>query len=245
MNYIYRAVRLLKKEGFISLVKKATPFVYDRHIAPHLPRTGYASYNGVSVKAARCFDSTLPWRNPDHPHYESGLISGLNEQVYRDDSVVIIGGGWGVTTVKAGQKVGESGDITVYEGAASEINKITDTITKNNVSDRTDIVHAIVGQEISLRGEAEDAERISPRELPECDVLLLDCEGSEVEILEKLSVRPRVILVESHGMYDAPSDKIEELLEGLAYSIKLKEPAVKDSEFCINNDIYSITAVRK
>jgi hypothetical protein len=81
--------------------------------------------------------------------------------------------------------------------------------------------------------------------LPECDVLLLDCEGSEIGILEKLTVQPRVILVESHGMYDSPSQEIEELLKRQSYSIKSKEPAVKESEFCCDNDIYSITAVRE
>jgi hypothetical protein len=161
MSYINKAAGVLRKKGFVSLIKEGTPFIYDRHIAPRLPKTGYAKYNGVSVKAARCFDSILPWRNPNRPHYESGLISGLNEHVCKGDNITIVGGGWGVTTVKAGQNAGESGKITVYEGSLSEIDKIMNTIAKNNVFDRTNVMHAIVGQKKTCV-EKQEVQSVSP-----------------------------------------------------------------------------------
>lgn len=73
----------------------------------------------------------------------------------------------------------------------------------------------------------------------------MDCEGAEIEILENLTIRPRVILVESHGMLDAPSSEIEELLNELSYSVKSKEIADRGLEdTCLEYDIYSLTAVQ-
>jgi hypothetical protein len=46
---------------------------------------------------------------------------------------------------------------------------------------------------------------ISPAELPECDILELDGEGAESLILRNMTIRPRVIAVETHGVYGAPT----------------------------------------
>lgn len=63
---------------------------------------------------------------------------------------------------------------------------------------------------------------------------------------ENLSIRPRVIIVETHGMNDAPSSKIEELLEAMSYSVTSKEVAEKEvEEFCAKNDTHTLTAVRE
>lgn len=245
MNYFSKAIGVLRKEGPFELFRRGIPFVYNQHIAPLLPRTT-AVYNGVEVKGARYFDSLLAWRDKDKPHYESGIVSGIENHVKPGDSVVIVGGGWGVTAVKATQTVGSSGKVMVYEGSAKETNHIRDTLRANNLSDRVNIIHSVVGPMISLRGDAGATNHTSPEDLPECDVLELDCEGSEIEILENLLIRPRVILVESHGMLNAPSSKVEGLLEDMSYSIKSKEVADKGlEEFCRENDIHSLVAARE
>lgn len=245
MNYFLTALAILRKDGPFELLKMGVDFAYDRYIAPLIPRTTTV-YNGVDVRAARYFDSVLPWRDKQKPHYESGIIDGLETYVETGDSIVIVGGGWGITAVKAAQQTGSSGKVTVYEGSAKEINYIQETIHKNNVSDRVETNHSVVGSVVSLRGEMGEATHISPEELPECDVLELDCEGSEVEILEKMTIRPRIILVESHGMANAPSSKVEQLLMELSYSVKTKQVADKGLEtICRSNDIYSLVAVRQ
>jgi len=245
MNYFIKAISVLGREGPFGLLKRGVPFIYNRHIAPVLPRTN-ADYNGVRVRAARYFDSVLPWREKNKPQYESGLVSGLDEYVEEGDSVVIVGGGWGVTAVKAAQKAGGSGQVTVYEGSTEEINHVRETTQRNNVSDRVEVIHSVVGPKVSLRGEAGAASYVAPEDLPECDVLELDCEGSEIDILKNLSIRPRVILIESHGMHGAPTSKVEDLLKELSYSVKSKEAADKRiEEFCRENDIYSLVAVRE
>jgi hypothetical protein len=39
--------------------------------------------------------------------------------------------------------------------------------------------------------------QVTPAELPECDVLELNCEGSEIGILRNMTIRPRAIAVET------------------------------------------------
>ena len=244
MKYLSKAANILKRGGPVALLKKTIPFVHNTYIAPQLPRVG-CTYNGVEVNAARRFDSVLPWRDPDDPHYESGLISGLEKYVNERNKVVIVGGGWGVTAVKAAQNVGDSGKVVVYEGSKNYANYIQETVEKNNIAEKVDIIHGIVGPKIHLYDESRGAPRVSPEEIPECDVLVLDCEGAEIEILKNIMIRPMVILVESHGIYDAPSSKVKRLLNSLSYSVRSKEIARRTSDFCYENDIYSLVAVRE
>lgn len=171
----------------------------------------------------------------------------MDGSVEQGDSVVVVGGGRGVTTVKASKKVGESGKVTVYEGSNKEIQTIRSTIKQNQVPSQIDLVHAIVGEEINLYNESHGAARLTPEELPQCDVLELDCEGSEIEILQNLAIQPRVILVETHGLYDAPSAIVENLLREMQYSIKSKNIAVNGPglEHCRENDIYVLVAIQE
>jgi hypothetical protein len=94
MSYIDRTISILREDGFFALLKEGVPFVYNRHIAPLLPRTN-AVYNGVDVNAARQFDSILPWRDKDRPDYESGLVSGLKNELKEGEHIIIVGGGMG------------------------------------------------------------------------------------------------------------------------------------------------------
>lgn len=49
-----------------------------------------------------------------------------------------------------------------------------------------------------MSGIPDDLTIVSPKELPDCDVLELDCEGSELSILQSLSIRPQLIFIEIH-----------------------------------------------
>ena len=86
---------------------------------------------------------------------------------------------------------------------------------------------------------------VAPADLPPCDVLELDCEGSEVEILGALAVRPRVVLVETHGLYGAPTDRVLALVRGLGYDaavVGVAEPRIP--EICEDGDIRVVAGVR-
>jgi hypothetical protein len=76
-------------------------------------------------------------------------------------------------------------------------------------------------------------------------MLQLDCEGAELLILRNMAIRPRVIAVETHGVYGAPTRTVKELLEKLEYAVEewgLAEPRV--SEECEANDIRILVGKR-
>jgi hypothetical protein len=112
------------------------------------------------------------------------------------------------------------------------------------VSEKIELNHAVVGDEISLKGKANGADIIGPTSLPNCDVLELDCEGAEQTILEKITIRPRVILVETHAYLGSSPDKIRTLLHELLYEITKTEIATPDRiQLCLENGIKVITAI--
>jgi hypothetical protein len=238
-----RIMRVIREEGSGSLIKKGVPFIFNQYISMKLPKTE-VRYNGVDVKQHRQFKSIVPWgEGQSRPNYESGLVGLIERFVQSGDEVAIIGGGWGVTAVRAAKKVGPSGRVHVYEGSISEVGKINETIQANNVENIVEVEHTIVGSKIALRGEMGDPRHISPDELPVCDVLELDCEGSEVEILEGLNISPRAILVESHGHQNAPSSHVRSILKEKGYTIQSEVVADEGvREKCLKDDIYAITA---
>ena len=67
-------------------------------------------------------------------------------------------------------------------------------------------------------------EKIVTTKLDNIDIPLprfikLDTQGSELLILQNLIIRPRLIIVETHPMFDSPEEKIIELLKNLGYDI--------------------------
>lgn len=238
------AVEIFRIEGPVTLFLKTLNYFYRRTFAPFLP-TRTVHYNGIKVPSARLFDGTLPWRScEDQPNYESGLISGLEERLQPGLDVVIVGGGWGVTAVKAAEKVGEAGSVTVYEGSIKEVDRVRRTVETNGYSDTVDVNHAIVGTAINLHGKSGEAPIVNPEELPQCDVLELDCEGSEVKILEELTISPKVILVETHGLYDASTDRVKSILSNRSYSVVSNVIADKGRRHkCVRDDIRVLTAL--
>jgi len=211
-----------------------------------LPTIAEVKYSGIPISRERKFgdahvpDFLLPNPLDDIENYEQTLIAALQSQVRPEDRVTIVGGGEGVTAVVAAKAVGEKGSVLCFEGNSWNVHKIKATAARNNVSRRLTVRHAVVGQAIGVYGVPEQVSTlvVSPAELPECDVLELDCEGAEILILSNMTIRPRVIAVESHGVYGAPTTKVKALLEQSGYAVEecgLAEPRV--SEICEANDI--------
>src|SRR5262249_53215960 len=159
--------------------------------------------------------------------YESALVAGLKETVHPKDTVVIVGAGVGVTAVVAAQ-LAKSGIVQCYEGGGKQVRLARETITRNGVS--VIVHHAVVGKPIAAF-DSDFGPVLPPSQLPECDVLEMDCEGAEVDILREMVIRPRAILVETHGNFDAPSNLVASLLEQRGYSVSdkgLVEPRLGD-----------------
>lgn len=240
-----KAIDILYSEGPTTLLWRSINFLYSRTAVAILPRRS-VRYNGIDVEKARLFDEILPWRSPkDRPNYESGLIAGIENHIKQGDDTVIVGGGWGVTAVKAAEKVKNDGTVTVYEGSVKEVKRVRRTVETNGYDDVVTVKHAIVGTALNLRGDSGDATIVNPDNLPQCDVLELDCEGAEIEILNGLTISPDVILVETHGQYDAPTDEVESILSDKSYSV-VKNVVADEGlrEECESDDIRVLTALR-
>jgi len=133
--------------------------------------------------------------------------------------------------------------VTTYEASEQKFASLKWGIEANDQEDIVTPIHALVGEEVFVYGEANSAERCSPQELPECDVLELDCEGAEAEILRSIEIRPRVLLVETHGFRGAPTDEVDELLRGMGYTttnLGVAEPRKRQE--CVENNVYVVLA---
>jgi hypothetical protein len=96
----------------------------------------------------------------------------------------------------------------------------------NEVKDIVEVHHAIVCDDISLRGPAGTAETIPSSELPECDTLSIDADGAEIPIVTDLGINPGRLIIEHHPVpasdeltVEYQPDRIRLLLENKGYEI--------------------------
>jgi hypothetical protein len=81
------------------------------------------------------------------------------------------------------------------------------------------VVHAWVGARPPAEPTVVGAPAIAPDELPSCDVLELDCEGAELDILERMTIQPRALVVEAHGVFGAPTETVRRVIESRGYQV--------------------------
>lgn len=182
-------------------VYTAVQSLYNSTIRDKLPKKS-RTLAGVTLDDAPLFDLTV-----ERPLYKIGLIISIYEYVSDGDHVKIVGFGRGVSTthiLRAG-----AGSVTGYEGATNMITKGKKTVARNyDGTPSIDVRHAIVGESIDVYGDQTNAQSVHPSELSDADVLVLDCEGAEISILEDLRTNPQTILCESHPSKEAPVSRI-------------------------------------
>jgi len=179
----------------------------------------------------------------DIPEYESGLVEGIQRNIRSNDNVLVIGGGVGVVTSLAALQSSPNGRVTCYEGSKKEALLVRRTAEINAVANRVTVIHAVVGEALHVYGAQPNEKPVSAVDLPPCDVLIMDCEGAELNILRQMSLRPRVILVEAHGAYGAPTKTVAEMPGVLGYvSTNLGVAEDRLAAYCIENDIYVLEA---
>lgn len=181
---------------------------YDR-FRTLLPRKK-STCNGVKTRRAYLFDRTTEW-----PDYEEELLETLRTNVSPDDSVVIVGGGWGVSAVTAAER---GATVTVYEPSNEQVKRVRETAAINDVAESITVRHAKVGETGEVWGESS-ASVVSPSDLPKCDLLELDCEGAELEILRAITIQPPVIAVEVHPSHGVSEEDVRDVLTDLGYEI--------------------------
>lgn len=241
-----KVVQLLRNFDFEALSKRIAGYLYRRTIRNLLPTIAEVKYSGIPISRVRKIgDTKLPAFLIPHPlediaGYEQTLIGALQSEIRVGDSVTIVGGGEGVTAVVAAQAVGETGSVVCFEGSGWGVRKVKGTAIRNKVSRRLTVKHAVVGEAINVYGDPGQLSTliVAPAELPACDILELDCEGAEIAILRNMTIRPRVIAVETHGYAGAPTVVVKKLLEELGYTVEewgIAEPRL--SEKCETYDI--------
>ena len=224
--------------------------LYRAGVRPHLPGRPVRYAGLPAAPEVKAGDRWLPpgWVPhdvADAPGYEAALVAGLREHVRPGDRVVVVGGGAGVTAAVAALAAGPSGRVVVFEGSAAHADAVARTAALNGVEDRVTVRHAVVAGGEHVYG-ADLGQLVGPADLPACDVLELDCEGAEVAVLEGLAVRPRVLLVETHGVYGAPTDRVLALVERLGYDATdagLAEPRI--AELHRDADVHVVVGVRR
>ncbi len=233
-----------------SLLSRASYSLFWRLVLPLSPAYARCVYNGVQVNRTIKYchlpfepgSEYRPSGAQDIPDYESSLCKGLSRSVQASDHVVIVGGGLGVTTVHAAWETGVEGRVTVYEASKGHFSDLAKAIRFNDVGDRVEAIQGVVGNNVKVYGE-KTGKQISPADLPNCDVLELDCEGAEITILEQMKISPRNILVETHGFRGAPTSKVEDLLRERGYGVTdlgVAEPRLQS--VCEDRDIRVLAA---
>jgi hypothetical protein len=229
--------------GVSGLLRQSIASVYWR-LRPYLLNEP-VRYAGIPICYDRNWiDRIVPswiFNGPaDQPGYEVTLLAGLRETIKPGDRVIVIGGGVGVTAVVAALRTGAAGTVQCFEASKRYVELIQQTVARNSITN-VKVHHAVVAKAIGVYNDGSDnGPTLSPSQLPSCDVLELDCEGAEVDILRQMSINPRVVLVETHGMFGAPTSLIASLLEKRGYVVSDRGLAEANSGWrsaCIRNDV--------
>lgn len=77
------------------------------------------------------------------------------------------------------------------------------------MSHQLEIRYGLVGPAIGVYHNDNAAPPVDIGNLPEYNLLELDCEGSEKYLISELLLHPKHIIVETHGVYGASTDEIE------------------------------------
>lgn len=252
MSSFRKVARILAEDGLSGLAHRGLGFAY-RRLRPLLPDGAPTVLGGVRACyrqkwADRYVPAAwLPWWMSDptgSASYEGALNAGLAAQVRPGDHVVVVGGGIGVTVVNAALRAGSGGRVACYEGSLRNCGFVRETAALNGVE--IEVHHAVVGRPIGVYGAAaEFGARVPPEALPPCDVLELDCEGAEVQILAEMTIRPRVLLVETHGIHGAPSAEVRGLMEAAGYAVSdLGWAEPRQAAECERHDIRVLLGTR-
>lgn len=220
--FISQTITAINKHGLLTVSSRAIGELYDQTVRRYLPITGQITRAGVVTDDERLFDTYLPkeWQfAQDDPLYKSGYLPLHRNLIQPRDTVVIVGGGRGVSAVSASKQVGSNGKIIIFEGSHEQCLEIYDTLLRNNCENNYTIKNNVVGPGINVYTDDKDTIRsIDPSNIPECDVLELDCEGAEYTILEKMEIRPRVLLVELHPWsYSGDPAEILKQIDNIGY----------------------------
>jgi hypothetical protein len=182
--------------------------LYNTLLRPHLPET-YLSANGIAVPGGRFFDRTTDI------DYKPVARRALTAHLDAGDHVVEIATGHGIFGLVCHR---EGATVDTYEADAETLDRARELHQLVGADDSITHHHALVGAAGHGLGET-DAPALAVSDLPDRDVLLLDCEGAEKAILSESDHRADRVLVESHPNQGAPATALQSILEDSGYQV--------------------------
>lgn len=155
------------------------------------------------------------------------MVRQLGEAIKPGDQVVEVGSVMGVLTVWAAREATRQGAVYGYEAGEDRVAWARETLVLNDVTEWASVEHGLIEDGDIVWGEMGEAARLSVTDLPEYDVLVTDCDGGERSILSELTAEtaPRVAVIESHGMYEAPTEWVTDRLTELGLTVQDTRPA--------------------
>ena len=223
----HKARDIVRAQGVSGLARQSIAYAYRRGVRPCSPNGAPVRYAGIPT----CFDrkwsdrlvpaSWLPNDMKDEPGYEAALVAALNETVRPGDNVIVVGAGPRSNGSRCRIRRWLLGNIQCFEGSEQYVRLAQQTAARNEITN-INVHHAVVAKLIATFGGGVASDLgpvLPPSQLPTCNVLQMDCEGAEVEILREMTIQPRIIVVETHGLYGAPTDLVASLLEKRGYVV--------------------------
>lgn len=206
-----KLIEIYRDKGLKFLLDRILKKLYREKLKPLTP-TVTGEYNGIKVPVH------IPLERINRPQYEKGLVDCMEKYIEAGDRVTVLGGGLGVTAVKAAELNGSPEKVKVYEPGSEQLQDLNRTLKLNNCTD-IKTHQTVVGPAKEVYGSYKGAERKEASELGPCDVLEMDIEGAELEVIENIDIEPRIIIVETHGPSGASTDQVEEKLENKEYIV--------------------------
>jgi hypothetical protein len=209
---IKKGKKLYREQG-LSMLVQAGLFKFLAKCF-HVPSRKIAVFNGVAVRGTSLYSKIDIF-----PEHEAELISAIRNYVKTGEKALVIGGGSGASTVVVAHQVGNTGSVVSYEGNRNSVARVKETINLNKVNDRVQVHHTIVEKPVYLLGDIGNPPTLAAKDIPDCDALVMDCEGAELPILQNIKIRPRLIIVEAHPLINSPKEEVIKLLDKLGYDI--------------------------
>lgn len=226
-----KAKHTIGEKGIAEFISRSIAFGYRKTVRRVLPTVGYYRKADIPIAERRLLDFLFPGLPfQDDPDHEAATIPQIKEHVKTGDDSLVIGAGSGVTSVIHAKQTTDEGSVVAYEAGVLRAEAARDTIALNDVGSWCDVRTGLVGPAVQIDqyGEPGVSPWISYDDLPECDVLELDCEGAEKDIVNNLPVSPRVIIVEVHPFLNCYPHEIRSALNSQGYTVinKIDSPGM-------------------
>jgi hypothetical protein len=141
--------------------------------------------------------------DPNNYRDELGILLSHDDIYKEEDIILAVGIGSGISLIHNCKKDRGPESFIGIDGSKDQIEIAKDNARLNELDfSKFKLIEGFVGNPTNIYGsDNQITTKIIDINHMDFDILELDCEGSEIEILQNLTARPRHIVVEMHPMY--------------------------------------------